>query len=219
MRPRPRVGEFWSGATAGSSAHCTVYLGAGLGAGIIIGGSVYRGASSNAGEVGRMRVGLGRRFSGQTVEEQVMPAAVSAAARKAVADGRPAGFALADDGDPFRDFAAVATAAVQGDPLAGKLIRSSAEALATAVVAMANVLDLDSVTLAGPSFAIAGTIYVEAVQSAMAADFFARAVHDVTVRLSDHVLDAAAVGGAALVLQHELAPRTLSVAGYTTGRS
>jgi len=212
------VGEFWSGAIAGSAAHCTVYLGAGLGAGIIIGGSVYRGASSNAGEVGRIKVGLGGRFKGQTVEEQVMPASVAAAARKALADGRTAGFMLSEQGDPFEDFAAISTAAIHGDALAGKLVRSSAQALSTAVVAMANILDLDSVSLAGPSFAIAGTIYVEAVQEMMEREFFAREVHGVTVRLSEHLLEAAAVGGTALVMQHELAPRNLSVASISAVR-
>ncbi|HEY5882044.1 MAG TPA: ROK family transcriptional regulator [Nakamurella sp.] len=212
------VGEFWSGSIAESAAHCTVYLGAGLGAGIIIGGSVFRGASGNAGEVGRIRLDVGKRLS-TTAEHQVMPASVAAAARRALAAGRPAGFELPATGDAFRDFDIVATAAIRGDRLAGRLIQDSARALATAVVAMANILDLDSVTLAGPSFAIAGTLYVEAVQESMATGFFARAVHDVTVRLSDHLMDAAAVGGASLVMQHQLAPRNLSAASYPANRT
>ncbi|WP_448630165.1 ROK family protein [Cellulomonas soli] len=37
------IGEFWSGRIPGSTAHCTVYMGASIGAGIVVAGSVYRG--------------------------------------------------------------------------------------------------------------------------------------------------------------------------------
>ena len=210
------IGEFWGGTVANAAAHCTVYMAAGIGAGIVLGGTVYRGASSNAGELGQIWIDdPSGRTQGNTVEELAGPRAVAARARALIAGGSAAGFELSVDGDPFRDFDLIATAAVHGDPFALALIQRSAEQLATAIVNLANILDLDSVVLAGPSFATAGSLYLTAAVNRLEQRFYARARHSIDVRLSAHVADAAAVGGAALILQQELSPRATELAGRT----
>lgn len=208
------IGEFWGGSVASAAAHCTVYMAAGIGAGIVLDGTVYRGASSNAGELGQIWVDDPTgQTPGGTVEQLAGPRAVAARARALIGEGRVPGFELSADADPFRDFDLIATAAVQGNPFALELIERSAERLATAIVALANILDLDSVVLAGPSFATAGSLYLTAAVTRLEQRFFARARHPVNVRLSAHVADAAAVGGAALILQQELSPRATELAG------
>lgn len=201
------VGEYWGGQAGPSTAHCTVYMGAGIGAGIVIHGSVYRGASSNTGPLGQLRVRRDRLSPGPSVEELAAPRAVAARARAAIQAGRTTLVQLRPDGDPFTDFAAVASAAVLGDPLATALIEESAEYLADAVVIMANLLDLDSLVLAGPSFTTAGAVYLTTLRRRLDAELFAGPKHGVRVTLSTQVADAAAAGAAALVLQSELAPR------------
>ena len=52
------IGEYWSGGIATGSAFAALYMGTGIGAGIIVDGTVYRGSSSNAGEVGHICVDL-----------------------------------------------------------------------------------------------------------------------------------------------------------------
>jgi predicted NBD/HSP70 family sugar kinase len=210
------VGEFWGGRTADSLAHCTVYMGAGIGAGIVIGGSVYRGASSNTGEIGQLRAAGSDPAVRQTVEDVAAPRAVADAARRAVAGGRRSTIRLSETGDPFADFASVAHAATRGDALATELIAHSADVLAEAVLALADILDLDSIALAGPSFALAGPIYQVAIQHRLTDEFSARAEHPVRVGLSHHVVDAAAVGAATLVLQQELAPRSFGLGAFPT---
>jgi predicted NBD/HSP70 family sugar kinase len=213
------IGEFWGGTVASAVAHCTVYMAAGIGAGIVLGGTVYRGASSNAGELGQMWIdNADSAGGGSTVEDLAGPRAVAALARAAIEGGRTTRFVLSADNDPFRDFDIVAAAAVNGDPLALELISASAERLATAIVAIANILDLDSIVFAGPSFATAGSIYLAAAVRRLGERFFARARHTVTVRLSAHVADAAAVGGAALILQQELSPRSSPVIASRASR-
>ena len=208
------VGEFWGGGTADSLAHCTVYMGAGIGAGIVVGGSVYRGASSNTGEIGQLRARTATGESG-TVEDVAAPRAVAAAARAAIAEGRETSIRLAPGEDPFDDFSSVARAASRGDALARELILESAECLADAVLALADILDIDSVALAGPSFAVAGPLYLRTIQGRLTEQFSARQQHGVRVALSHHVVDAAAVGAATLVLQRELAPRSLGVGWFS----
>jgi predicted NBD/HSP70 family sugar kinase len=201
------VGEFWGGGLEGSRAHCTVYMGASIGVGIVIDGSVYRGASSNTGPLGSMRLPGDRAAHPRTVEELAGPRAVAERARSAIAAGRTSSAQLSPDADPFTDFAAVATAAALGDPLSLALITESAELLADAVTTVVNLLDADSLVLAGPSFTTAGSIYLTVVRERVRTDFVAQARHGVSVELSINVADAAAVGAAALVLQHQLAPR------------
>jgi predicted NBD/HSP70 family sugar kinase len=87
------------------------------------------------------------------------------------------------------------------------LVEESAEHLGDAVLAIANILDLDSVVLAGPAFAVAGTIYQRHLEQRLATELFAAERHPVHVALSGQVADAAAVGAATLVLQRALAPR------------
>ncbi|WP_227497036.1 ROK family transcriptional regulator [Planctomonas psychrotolerans] len=204
------VGEFWGGALTGSKAHLTVYMGAGIGAGIVLGGTVYRGASSNTGELGQTLVQSSPDGQWRTIEDLAAPRAVAAAARAAAERGTLPGVRLSADGNAHDDFAAVASAAVRGHDDALRLITASAEVLASAVASAANLLDLDSVVLAGPSFATAGSVYVELVKRRLDTQFFAGRAHEVRVRISSQVAEAAAVGGAALVLQQHLAPRSFS---------
>lgn len=201
------IGEFWGGTSGDAQAHCTVHMGASVGAGIVLAGAVYRGASSNTGAIGHLAVHRGNIWRGRTIEELVTPRAVAERARSVIASGAVTSVTLSPDGDWIADFTAVATAAVHGDELAIGLIRESAEYLADAVVTLANILDLDSIVLAGPAFATAGTIYLTHVREHLDREFFAADRHPIEVRLSDQVVDAAAVGAASLVLQRELAPR------------
>lgn len=202
------IGDFWSGKLDDAIAHATVYMGTGIGAGVLIDGIVFRGSSSNAGELGQVVVASA---DGKLtyLEEIADPGAVVGLAR---ASGEARRLGLPDD-DDFAGFRTIATAAARGDTGASRLIEDSAEHLASGVLTLANLFDLDSVSLAGPAFAVAGPIYVRAISRRLERDFFMRTQHGVRVRLSTDVSDAAAVGGAALVLQTELAPRRMGLSG------
>ena len=203
------LGDFWAGATEGARSHATVYMGLGIGAGVLLDGTVFRGASSNTAELGQVAIAAdatGRRL---TVEELAGPMSVVRAAQASPADAERLGLT----GDDFAQFTMVAKAAARGDAFAAQLIETSARHLATAVTTMADLFDLDSVTLAGPGFATAGPLYLGVIEAQVNADFFSRARHGVRVRLSPQMRDAAAVGAATLVLQSELAPRTMGLSG------
>ncbi|GAA1184653.1 ROK family transcriptional regulator [Nesterenkonia xinjiangensis] len=219
------MAEYWSGALVGSRAHCTVFMGAGIGAGIVLDGMIYRGASSITGEFGALPL-LGAEQDipagslTPTLEDLAAPHGVvrrmqslDAAGQDA---GEPAGTQDSGGGPPtraeMREFTRIAFAAGRGDARAHEVVQGSAERLAHGVLMLTNVLDLDSISLAGPGFARAGGLYVAAVRRVVQEAFFGRSRHDVDVRLATHVSNAAAAGGAALVLQQQLAPRALGLA-------
>ena len=154
----------------------------------------------------------------QTVEQAYLEelADPGAVVRRAQASGEAERLGLSGT-DDFVDFRLIATLAARGDSGAAALIEESAEHLASGVLTLANLFDLDSVSLAGPAFAVAGPTYARAISRRLESDFFVRMQHGIRVRLSTDVSDAAAVGGAALVLQTELAPRTMGLTTATVG--
>ncbi|MEU0535445.1 ROK family transcriptional regulator [Amycolatopsis tolypomycina] len=201
------LGELWSGGAGTSATFAAVYMGTGIGAGLLVNGLTFRGTSGNTGEVGHVCLDLdgpecwcGARGC---LEALAGPAAVVARAR---ADGRLARAAGLRHTSVAADFGAVSRAARRGDAAAVALLERSARYVAVGVRTLANVMDLEAVVLTGPSFAIAGASYVPAIREELAQAFFARAVHVPDVRLSRAAATAPAIGGAAMVLQSELVP-------------
>jgi predicted NBD/HSP70 family sugar kinase len=204
------IGEYWLGATEGYSNYASVYMGSGIGSGIVMDGTIYQGVSSNVGEIGHVTVdarGLQCPCGNiGCLELYASPRIVVAQAADAAARGE---LDIPLTGVISEDFAAVGTAATNGDATALRLMQDSAEYVASAVISMVNLLDLQLIVLAGSAFSTAGGFYVDIISDALARRAMARAIHPVEVRLSVNGNDAAALGAATLVLQDRLSPRTL----------
>jgi len=210
------LGQFWVGRIPATQDFATLYMSRGFGMGLMIGGSVSRGVSSNVGEIGHMTVDIDGPDcwcgSQGCLEIMAAPRAVVAAALRDVDLVDELGLA-GDDAHLRHDFDAIARAAVRGDERCVALVERSARYVAAAVLSIVNLLDLDRVYLAGPGFADAGAIYVRVVRDLVTRTARTKAIHGVTVELSDPGLDTSAVGAATLVLQHVLTPHTRSERG------
>ncbi|MFI1953255.1 ROK family protein [Streptomyces xinghaiensis] len=209
------LGEHWSGVVGGTSTFAALYMGTGIGAGLLINGLAYRGASGNAGEIGHICLDVEgpECWCGARGCTEVMagPASVVAAARADAHLARVTGLTGENGAKGARpsvvaEFAAVARAARGGEPAARALLERSARYLAVAARTLANVMDLELLVLTGPSLAIAGATYLPVVQEELDRSFFSRATHPVAVRLSTSAATAPAIGAATMVLQTELVP-------------
>jgi predicted NBD/HSP70 family sugar kinase len=203
------LAQYWVGRIPATQGFGTLYMANGFGLGIVSDGRVARGASSNVGEIGHMIIDIdgpdcwcGARGCLE------MLAAPRAIVRKAMADpALAAELGLSGEDSGLRhDYDALARAGASGEPRCLALLQDSARHVAAAVLSIVNVLDLDRVYLTGPGFDDAGPVYAAAVQDAVSRHARTRAVHEVDVLLSDPGFDAAAVGAAALALQHVLTP-------------
>lgn len=201
------IGEYWMGAVNPRSTYGCIYMATGIGGGVVVAGEVYRGSSSNSVEIGHISIDVngdecscGNRGC---LENFAGPSAV---VRQALATpGLARRLALDPDNTDFlTEFARIAAAANGGDPEARHLIEESARYLGCAAVTITGLFDLDVIVLAGPSFAVAGSIYQSVIQQEMDRRTFARRAHPVRVVPSVNGSDAAAIGGAVLVLQSEL---------------
>jgi predicted NBD/HSP70 family sugar kinase len=203
------VGEHWVGGAVGSAAVCALYMATGIGSGTVVDGVPYRGASSNAGEIGHVCVDAdgpecwcGNRGC---VEALAGPAAVVAAARERGLLGDP-------DADVLTTFADLVRRAEEGEAAPRALVEASAQVLALAGHTLCTLMDADLLVLTGPGFAVAGRLYSDAVVERVQTAFASRGgTHTVEVRVSDRAHDAAAVGAAALVFTAELVPRRFGV--------
>jgi glucokinase len=165
------LGEHRWGAARDLADVVYVSVGTGIGAGILIGGRLYRGAGGAAGEVGHMVVDAdgppcpcGNRGC---LEVLASGQAVGATASAAIAGGAasPALEALARDGTAItaRD---VFAAASGGDAYARGLVQRTGEWLAVAVVNLVNLFDPQRVVLGG-GLTHTGDLLVAAVRDAL----------------------------------------------------
>ncbi|MEV4136575.1 ROK family transcriptional regulator [Dactylosporangium sp. NPDC049742] len=105
------------------------------------------------------------------------------------------------------DHPAICLAAAAGDPLAVSVIDAAAEHLATVVVNVVNIIDVDLVILGGHGIRHVEDRFRDAVVRALATRPLARQIRVVDVALSPLGVDAAVVGGAALVLHATFSPQ------------
>jgi predicted NBD/HSP70 family sugar kinase len=199
------VGLYWADGITATTTIAALFMGQGIGAGLLSGGQVYRGATSNAGEIGHVTVEIdgplcwcGNRGCVEALGGTVVT----------VERARQAGIDLGPHDRPaLAAFGALARRALAGEPAAHEVVERSARFLAVAAHTLVNVIDPDLLVLTGPAFAVAGPLYLPVVTEVVSGTRFARGSGPLEIRLSTHGPESAALGAAALVLQAELAPR------------
>lgn len=203
------IGEFWLGGVHPSSTYGAIYMASGIGGGVVVEGEPYRGASSNGVEIGHISVDVNGDECGcgntGCLEGFAGPTAIIRGAFANPPLAERLGLTAGPE-NTLLNFARIGRAATSGDEEAHDLIATSARYLGHAAVTLVNLFDLDLIVLGGPSFAAAGSIYLSAIQAQLDRSSFVRNVHPVSVILSASGADAAAVGGAVLVLRSELTP-------------
>ncbi|ROP49165.1 putative NBD/HSP70 family sugar kinase [Rathayibacter sp. PhB185] len=205
------LGQFWVGRMPATQDFATLYLSRGFGLGLMVGGSIARGVSSNVGEIGHMIVDIdGPACWCGAAGCLEMLAAPRAVVQQALGDSDlVSDLALVGDEDSLRaDFDAVAAAAASGEARCVALLERSARHVAAALLSVVNLLDLDRIHLAGPGFAEAGPLYQRVIRESVNRLARTRDVHGVTVQLTDPGLETSAIGAATLALQHILTPHT-----------
>jgi len=207
------LGQFWSSRVSTAHDFATIYMATGIGCGLLVNGDVYRGASSNAGEIGHLPLDVDgpECYCGSTgcLEVLAAPAAVVRNAREDSELWERLRLQDREGEDVRTSFAVIAAAAMSGDEAAESLVRRSARHVATAVLGLTNIFDLERIYLAGPGFATAGPIYLEVVRDLLDRLAFMRAVHTVEVTMGETGPGAAAQGAASVVLHSHLTPHHL----------
>lgn len=147
-------GECWLGAARGASSLMLWTLGTGIGAGIVLGGRVWEGAHSHAGECGHMIVQMDGGPTSEhgingTPELYAGAKALVHRCREALESGRPSSLRAEIERGAELTPALIARAAEEHDGLADDLILESARVLGVATVSIMHVLDPEMVLIGG----------------------------------------------------------------------
>ncbi|MBX2800158.1 MAG: ROK family protein [Myxococcales bacterium] len=196
------LAEAWWGAGRGVPHFTYVKVATGVGAGHIIGGEIFRGASGIAGEIGHSAVAPSGRLcrcglSG-CLEAEVGSTAVLAKARERLANGASSALS-ADD----LTLSGMVAAAKDGDPVATEIITDAGQHLGIAMANLVNLMNPARVVLGG-RLTSAGDLLVRPLRRAMAERALATNVEDTEVRVTELGRGAIARGAGTLVMQWAL---------------
>jgi predicted NBD/HSP70 family sugar kinase len=134
------LGEFWRSWHDDVQDLLYVKVGTGIGAGLIAGGAVFRGARGAAGDIGHVRVDSPKRVVCDCGNEDCLEAV--AAGRALARDLRDAGFDTADTRDVVELVAA-------GNPDAVRAVRAAGRRLGEALAAAVNLLNPELIVVGG----------------------------------------------------------------------
>lgn len=204
------VAEQWTGPPSGSGNFLFLYVGTGIGAGLVLRDEVVRGSSHNAGEIGHLitdpngpQCVCGLRGC---VAATCMPRNLVSEAEElgVLADTRMRSGAHAVD----EQFTALCDLAERGNVGAQEILERSAVRVAKAVSVITNLLDVDRVVFGGPFWARLSDLYLRRIPRLLDELTVARSIHRVLVVGTKAGEDVGAIGAACLVLDDALAPRS-----------
>jgi predicted NBD/HSP70 family sugar kinase len=185
------------------------YYGTGIGMGLALDREVLRGASDNAGDIGHILVSssgpvcsCGRRGC---IGELVVPHHLVDLAIEAKL--MPVPFEPLGPGAIDELFSTLASAAASGLPAAVTIVETTAQHIASAVVTITNLLDIDQVVFGGPFWKRIAPRALPLISDLVNRDPALISPH--FIHLTDSTIgdDVAAIGAGCLVLDHSLSPR------------
>lgn len=195
------MAEHAAGAAAGRGDVLCVFMGTGVGGGLILDGQLRRGANGLTGEIGHAmfrpdgrRCACGLRGH---VEAYAGRAAMEAEARRRHDDGEATDL-VARAGDGRMKSNVFAKALGAGDAVAASLLDEAVEAVSVGIASAVMVLDLDLVVVGGGIAEKLGPVFVARIGDAVGSRLFPGSrLRVVPAALGD---DAGVIGAAQLVL-------------------
>ncbi len=197
-------GEAQLGAARGRANVLAVWVGTGVGGGLVLGGSIWRGPKLTAGEIGYVVLFPGGQPGMMTVEDicsrtgivnalkRLLPAYPETALHRLIAEKADETGAIGSS--------TIAKAYAMEDELTRKVVDKSAEFLGFAIANLVTMLSIDCVALGGGVTEALGEPYVARVRKS-----FERTVFPASLRKTEFVAsalndDAGMLGAAMLVL-------------------
>jgi predicted NBD/HSP70 family sugar kinase len=217
-------GEQWRGAPHVLSSLVLVEWGERVGAGLLLNGSLYRGASNDSGDLGFLDLSVGgHRFPTESTDglgpfERLVGGSGLVAATRAYADAAGDRDLVAELGDPAASGLEVVIDAVLADrPAALDALRDVAATFARGVSVIRALLDPQLVIIGGP-MARAGDRLLTEIRSALAGEVLNQPPLELSALGGDAVVHGAVHHALATVASGRLAAEALSESMSTPAR-
>lgn len=199
------VGEFWCGAGRGTRDMAMLTLGTGIGGGVVLNGSLWRGRHENAGELGhKIVIPEGRACKcGQRGCLEAYASASTTAQRAAelLAAGRSSSLGEVVSRGGTLTSKHICAAAREGDALAREVWEETCRLLAVACVNLQHTLNLERIILAG-GMSAAGDELLRPVREHFGRQMWADLGDRPEIVLAELGNDAGFVGSAYLAFKH-----------------
>ncbi|MGW5372119.1 ROK family protein [Streptomyces sp. NPDC004009] len=197
------VAELWFGAARGRGDAVVVNLGTGVGAGLALGGGLYRGVSNSAGEWGHTTLVLDGRpchcGSRGCVETYVGALGIM----RNLSELSPRS-PLLHPGDQTATIDALAAAAAAADPVALEVVRETARHLGAGISDLINLLNPEVVVLSSWVASRLGAPLLAEVRAAVARHALRRPLAATEIVLSPIPTDPVSLGAATFALEGAL---------------
>ncbi|WP_240629757.1 ROK family protein [Specibacter cremeus] len=198
------VAELWTSGAGRAGSFVYLYIGTGIGAGLVLNNEVARGSSGNAGEIGHIitdpdgpECDCGRRGC---VKVTCMPETI-------VSEALDAGVEVVWPGATLQQgLAALVAAADDGDSRAVAVLERSAWRMAGAASVLTNLLDVDRVVFGGPFWKVLSVPYLRVIPGLLERLSVTASVRSLTVSGAVVGPGREAFGAACLIMEHTLSP-------------
>lgn len=202
------VAEVWMGPDDQRRNFAFFYYGTGMGVGLVVQHEIIRGSTNNAGDAGHIQVGsdaplctCGRRGC---LGNSVLPRLL---VEEAVRLGAlPKGTDVSSSAAVQAAFGDLAESAAAGDAVAEPILGRAAAAIATGLVSIINLLDLDRVVFGGPFWNPVSGFMLDRVPGLVTGSPALVPPHPIAFEASAIGEDVAAIGAACLVLDNAYSP-------------
>jgi len=196
------LAEVWLGAGRGADTVVGMFVGTGIGGGVVIDGRVRSGPEDLAGEIGHLvlmvdgpQCGCGNRGCFEALASRT---AIERDIRAAIEAGRPSRLTSAVEDDRIRS-RALSKALAADDEVATEVMERAAHYLAQGVLTIRHLLDPDLIILGGGVFEACADFLLPRIEAEVRADPLTGSRDALRLVLSELGDDAVALGAAAFV--------------------
>lgn len=207
------------GAGAGSQAMLAVWIGTGIGGGLVLGNQLYRGHFLSAGEFGQWPIFPWGMPASRTIEQNASRLAVAKQLRHFLDAGTPTALReliearAKERGEAASEASAepvksklIAEAYASGDALTREVVHRAGELIASVVAGCVSLLSLECVVVGGGLAEAIGQPLVDVIGKAARPLIFPRRARDVRVVLTKLGDNAGVVGASLLAREAILGP-------------
>lgn len=195
-------GEWRAGIAKSRSNLLGVWVGTGVGGGLILNAQLHRGAHYSAGEIGHMIIIPGAHMGSRSVEHNCSRTAIVHQLGKLIRANHQSMLTSLTDGKLGKVKSKVlAVAYEQGDDLVRTVIDDSADLLGMAIANVVTLLSLDMVVLGGGLVQAIGKPYVDIVRDAVRREAFPATLRKIKIEASVLGDDAGIVGAGLMAFE------------------
>lgn len=197
-------GEYMAGAGKGHDDQMAIFVGTGVGAGLVVNGKLYHGAQHTAGEIGHTVVQGNGLLGRRTVEDLASRTSMVRRLVRLIESYHDSVVPELVDGDLSKIRSKIlAQAQEQGDELTLRIIADAATYVGIAIASSVTLLSLPCVVVGGGATEALGKPWMKLIREAFAANVFPKELANTKIVASD-LEDDAGVIGAALLAQERL---------------